>query len=274
MLYEHTITGIVTAIHSGDGLPEEMFEAQNKIANAPFQRRMKIALSRVVEIYGKDEMFEYAVEETEKEITAAAVSKDPVSESGGTVDTPPLVLETVPVRPSLSSSSRLPNIVPKGQVGLKGLDAMIYEFLGGIGEYSRSDIEAFFHQIDSDGSGFIDREEFDNFIGMITTERNLSKQSSSQRELSGAMERSQMRRRSTVTSSAHRSMHHTTRTSHLLGDSNTIDYMCNLLKNSEGDNPLEDWSIFYCGGSSKMKDGLEAISKKYTIDLSVEKFDW
>jgi hypothetical protein len=80
LLYEHTITGIVTAIHSGDGLPEEMFEAQNKIANAPFQRRMKIALSRVVEIYGKDEMFEYAVEETEKEITAAAVWKDPVSE--------------------------------------------------------------------------------------------------------------------------------------------------------------------------------------------------
>ena len=68
-------------------------------------------------------------------------------------------------------------------------------------------------------------------------------------------------------------MHHTT--NHLLGDSYTIDYMCNLLKNSEDvDNPLEDWSIFYCGGSSKMKDDLKAISKKYTIDLSVEKFDW
>ena len=86
-----------------------MYEAQEKVANAPFQRRMKVALSRVVEIYGKDEMFEYAVEETEK-AAAAAVSKAQVSESGGTVDTAPLVLETVPVRPSLSSSRRLSNV--------------------------------------------------------------------------------------------------------------------------------------------------------------------
>eukprot|EP00984_Skeletonema_dohrnii_P014383 scaffold6034_cov87-Skeletonema_dohrnii-CCMP3373.AAC.3 len=269
---EHTITGIVTAIHSGDGLPEEMFDAQEKIANAPFHRRMKIALCRVVEIYGKDEMFEYAVEETEKEITSAAVSKDPVSESDGTVDTAPLVLETVPVRPSLRASLRLPGIAPEGQVSLKGLDSMIYEFLGGIGEYSCSDIEAFFHQIDRDGSGFIDKEEFNDFIGMISTESNLSTHSISQRELVGAMEKSQMRRRSEYPSSAHCSMHHTS--SHLLGDSYTIDYMRNLPKNSEGDNPLEDWSIFYCGGSSKMKDDLKAISKKYNIDLSVEKFDW
>eukprot|EP00577_Skeletonema_sp_RCC1716_P009407 CAMPEP_0113382790 /NCGR_PEP_ID=MMETSP0013_2-20120614/6028_1 /TAXON_ID=2843 ORGANISM="Skeletonema costatum, Strain 1716" /NCGR_SAMPLE_ID=MMETSP0013_2 /ASSEMBLY_ACC=CAM_ASM_000158 /LENGTH=652 /DNA_ID=CAMNT_0000265317 /DNA_START=138 /DNA_END=2093 /DNA_ORIENTATION=+ /assembly_acc=CAM_ASM_000158 len=260
---EHTITGIVTAFHSGDGLPEEMYEAQEKIANAPFDQKMKIALSRVVEIYNKDEMFEYAVEETEKAI--AAVSKEQALESDGTVDTDPLVLETVPVRPSLSSSRRLSSILPEGQVSLKGLDSMIYEFLGGIGEYSRSDIEVFFHQIDRDGSGFIDKEEFDDFIGMITTERNLSIHSISQRELAGAMERSLMRRRSKHPSSAHRSMHHTS--SHLLGNSYTIDYICNLLKNSEGDNPLEDWSIFYCGGSSKMKDDLKAISKKYNIDL-------
>ena len=191
---------------------------------------------------------------------------------GANVDTAPFVLEAVPARPSLRSSLRLPSIVPEGQVSLKGLDSMIYEFLGGIGEYSRSDIEEFFHEIDSDGSGFIDREEFDNFIGMITTERNLSIHSISQRELVGAMEKSQMRRRSKITSSDHHSMHHTS--SHLLGDSYTVYYMCNLLNNSEGDNPLEDWSIFYCGGSSKMKDDLKAISKKYTIDLSDEKFDW
>ncbi|KAK1735722.1 hypothetical protein QTG54_013428 [Skeletonema marinoi] len=145
---------------------------------------------------------------------------------------------------------------------------MIYEFLGGIGEYSRSDIEALFHEIDSDGSGFIDRDEFDNFIGIITTERNLSTLSMSQRELVGAMEKSQMRRRSKITSSAHRSMHHTT--NHLLGDSYTIDYMCNLLKNSEDvDNPLEDWSIFYCGGSSKMKDDLKKQSRRSTLLTSL-----
>ena len=243
-----------------------MYEAQEKIANAPFDQKMKIALSRVVEIYNKDEMFEYAVEETEK--AAAAVAEDPAPESDGTIDTAPLDDSDPETAPLLFS----PDEVPEGQVSLKGLDSMISEFLGGIGEYSRSDIEALFHEIDSDGSGFIDRDEFDNFIGIITTERNLSTLSMSQRELVGAMEKSQMRRRSKITSSDHRSMHHTS--SHLLGDSYTVYYMCNLLKNSEGDNPLEDWSIFYCGGSSKMKDDLKAISKKYTIDLSVEKFDW
>ena len=74
------------------------------------------------------------------------------------------------------------------------------------------------------------------------------------------------------TGSCHSSVHRTT--GHILGDSYTIDYVCNLLKNSDSDNPLEDWSVFYCGGSSKMKADLTKISNKYNIGLSVEKFNW
>ncbi|KAK1735733.1 NADPH oxidase [Skeletonema marinoi] len=260
---EHTITGIVTAIHSGHGLPEEIYEAQEKIASAPFDQRMKIALSRVVEIYNKDEMFEYAVEETEK-AAAAAVSKAQVLESrNGTVDTAPLDDSDPETAPLLFP----PDEVPEGQVSLIGLDSMIYEFLGGIGEYSRSDIEALFHEIDSDGSGFIDRDEFDDFIGMITTEsRTLS---NSQHELLSAMERSMDVRRSSIDSSVHRSTHN-----NILGNDTTIRYMQNLLKYSEGDNPLEDWSIFYCGGSNEIAQILREVTSKYNIDFAVEKFDW
>ena len=54
---EHTITGIVKCIDSGEGLPETMLEEQQKLVNAPFHERMRIALSRVVETYDKQEMF-------------------------------------------------------------------------------------------------------------------------------------------------------------------------------------------------------------------------
>ena len=273
---EYTITGILTAIHSGDGLPEEMYEAKVKIANAPFDQMMKIALCRVVEIYGKDEMFEYAVEETEKAAEAAAASSDHLfseSESDLTADTAPLDDSDPEAVPLVTS----PDDIPEGEVSLKGLDSMISEFLGGIGEYSRNDIEAFFHEIDSDGSGFIDRDEFDEFIDMSTSgSRMISSRSTSQLDLFNTMSRSLVMSSSLGPNSAHGHGHRTSTTGHILGDSYTMDYVCNLLKlkNSDGDNPLEEWSVFYCGGSSKMKDDLGRISKKYNIGLSVEKFDW
>ncbi len=62
---ENTITGIITAIHSGEGIPEELYEKQKKIANAPFRKRMMIAMTRVRNIYDEDYMFAYAVKETE-----------------------------------------------------------------------------------------------------------------------------------------------------------------------------------------------------------------
>ena len=275
---EHTITGIITAIHSGDGLPEEMYAAQEMIANAPFHQRMQIALCRVMEIYDKNEMFEYAVEETEKaaapynprrvDLQTSASSRrlgDLLSELDGPVDTAaplPLDVSDHP-DPELAPLSEL---VPEGEVSLKGLNSMISEFLGGVGEYSHIDIETFFHQIDSDGSGFIDREEFDEFIRMITMERETTTLSSSQQELVSAMESSLKQRTSSAANSS---------THHILGDATTINYVSNLLKDdSFGGNPLEDWSVFYCGGSNKIEDNLSKVTSKYNIDFAVEKFDW
>ena len=58
------------------------------------------------------------------------------------------------------------------------------------------------------------------------------------------------------------------------GDTNTIEYVKKLMNDSSGEKPLEDWSIFYCGGSNAIKKNLKEISKRYNIDLAVEKFDW
>jgi hypothetical protein len=273
---EHTITGIVTAIHSGEGLPEEMYEAQEKIANAPFHERMKIALCRVVETYSKDEMFEYAVEETEK---AAMLKQEAASDaSDGTSNTYSLDNDGCdPETPPRQSSAA----DPKGEVSLNGLNAMISKFLGGIGVYSRSDIEDFFHQIDSDGSGFIDRDEFDEFI-RVATDTGAGGLSKSSSELASHMKRTMSLRKdqNQMVGTSRRSF--TTAVSirtfnSILGDDSTVEYMQKLITDTSsgnGTNPLEDWSIFYCGGSNVIKDDLKKISKKYGIDFAVEKFDW
>ena len=61
---------------------------------------------------------------------------------------------------------------------------------------------------------------------------------------------------------------------HVLGDESTMNYMQNLTKNSDGDNPLEDWSVFYCGGSNAVSNILRDVTSKYSIGFALEKFDW
>ena len=61
----------------------------------------------------------------------------------------------------------------------------------------------------------------------------------------------------------------------VLGEEGTIEYVKMIADNTDGSgNPLEDWSVFYCGGSNKIKANLKEISRKYGIDFAVEKFDW
>ena len=39
--------------------------------------------------------------------------------------------------------------------------------------------------------------------------------------------------------------------------------------------PLRDWSLFYCGGSSRIEKELKDTKKKYGIgDLAVERYNW
>ena len=152
---EYTITGIVTAIHSGKGLPEEMYEKQEKIANAPFRKRVMIAMYRVTQIYDENEMFDFAVKETER---AAERMQDVDLESGRFLDSDSDSEEYGSMRVNSQRSSRLSLLnPPHDAVSLLGFDAMISRFLGVIGEYSESDVEDIFHTIDRSITGFIDR---------------------------------------------------------------------------------------------------------------------
>ncbi len=255
---ENTITGIITAIHSGEGLPEELYEKQKKIANAPFSKRMMIAMARVRNIYDEDDMFAYAVKETEN---AAQRMQAMDLESG--------------------HMTSLLDEVPEGHVSLSGLDAMISRFLGVIGEYSRSDIEDIFDTIDADGSKFIDREEFSAFLRLATCATVTDDTRSSTELLSTMVGLTDME--AALSTSMHNLSHHfTTNPSQhhgsLFGGSNTIEYMDKLMNASPSsdsdEKPLEEWSMFYCGGSNAIVKDLKEISKRYDIDLAVEKFDW
>ncbi len=276
---EHTITGIVTAIHSGEGLPEEMYEKQKKIANTPFRKRMMIAMNRVTEIYDENEMFDYAVKETEK---AAERMQDIDLETGVLSDSgnnSEVYGGVKPTRPSVTAH-------PEDTVSLLGFDAMISRFLGVIGEYSDSNIEELFYTIDMDRTGFIDRGDFIDFIMMIKRMYAANQNQRSSRELLSSMV-ALTDMEAALTNSMHNSTslltgvssHHNVNTSHgasMFGDTDTIEYMKNLMNDSfrTGERALEDWSLFYCGGSTGIKKNLKDISKRYNIDLAVEKFDW
>ena len=50
-----------------------------------------------------------------------------------------------------------------------------------------------------------------------------------------------------------------------------------MTDDSSGEKPLEEWSMFYCGGSNAIVKDLKEISNRYNtydIDLALEKFDW
>ena len=279
---EETITGIITAIHSGEGLPEELYEKQEKIANAPFRKRMMIAISRVRQTYDENEMFAYAVKETEKAAKKMLLNRARAPTQTGFK----VVDEDIDLEAGTRGSAKRRGSfcsrpdTPKDQVSLMGLDAMISKFLGVIGEYSHEDIEEMFNNIDEDGSKFIDREEFSRFLELATTEvdsRSARSLISSMVELTD-MElalRNAMHKPNASGVTDLSSLHNTgQRNESVFGGSNTIEYMKELMSDSSGEKPLEDWSIFYCGGSNAIKKDLKGISKRYDIDLAVEKFDW
>ncbi len=262
---EESITGIVTSIHSGEDLPEELYEAQLEVANIPFQKRMQVALSRVLEIYGADEMFEYAVKETQKEMYKTSKAESEMNDDD---------LEAAPVKligRRRSSRHRRHSILatPEDSVSLKGLDAMISEFCGGIGEYSGAELEEIFNQIDRYRTGFIDREDYDAFLGIMTKKGN--ERRDSMEKLSVSMER--ILKKSLHTKSV-RNVNVPLDRFQLLQKQNTMRLLTTMIDESDNKDAFRDWSIFYCGGSIAIKKNLKEIAQKYGLSFAVEKFDW
>jgi len=129
-----------------------------------------VAMARVRNIYDEDDMFAYAVKETEnaaKRMQAIDLESGRLEEYG-----------------NMDSSL---DVIPEGHVSLLGLDAMICRFLGVIGEYSRSDIEDIFDAIDTNRSKFIDRAEFSAFLRVATCESETITDTRSSTELLSTM---------------------------------------------------------------------------------------
>lgn len=267
-----------------------MYEKQEKIAKTPFRKRLMIAMYRVTQVYDESEMFDYAVKETEKH-----AEKMQDVESGFSSDSDSDLeaderMEQKSQRSSSSSSGRSVSTTPADQVSLLGFDAMIAKFLGVIGEYSDSDVESIFQIIDKSGTGFINRKDFSAFIRLAQKKIVVKREST--RELLSSM-KAVADMETALSNSMHTStkallpvpalpapattpsIHGSTNHGAVFGDANTIEYVQKLMNNSShGENPLEDWSLFYCGGSNAIKKNLKEISTSYNIGLAIEKFNW
>ena len=171
---------------------------------------------------------------------------------------------------------------------MNGLEAMICNVFGGIGEYSRADISHLFGLVNTDESGYIDKEEFDHFFDLVTgeeysycstTARHMGLElDGSEHSTMGCSVRRAFATQSTVqfaklpTLFRSRHLRVQPRKELMIGDRSTIRYMENLAIDTE--RPLRDWSLFYCGASTPIENALRSISKKYKISVGVEKFDW
>jgi hypothetical protein len=190
-------------------------------------------------------MFNYAVEATLSEAIIATQSDDDE--------------EQAMIRPvGRHQSSTVENLV-----SVHSFEAMISAFLGGIGEYSRVDIEHLFKQCDTDDSGFVDRVEFAYLVFSMKTDTNTDLTTSNweSKPMSRAFS---LRKRRLTTYSSERTR--------MIGDESTVRYMKNMVNDIEC--PLADWSMFYCGTSTPIVKSLRDIEKKYHIGLGIEKFDW
>ena len=172
-----------------------------------------------------------------------------------------------------------------GEISLEGLDATISSLLGGIGDYTIEDMKSLFEQVDTDGSGYIDKAELDSFFDMAMTqhtkdtelidriERGLTRGasvSSMGRRISNerqGMDNSNHSRRSSIATEAREYV------DELFGGYFAVEHVCELSNDPSA--PLRDWSLFYCGGSSRIEKELKETKKKYGIgDLAVERFNW
>ncbi len=336
---EETISGIIDAIHSGGGLPEEMcklqsacisirlstfnglmlsfphtVEHQKALSNIPFSKRVQIALARVATTYSRKDMFDFAVQETEAhELEAMRLPDDlesasdrkttsseksdhthkvsdhsnlkanaPNSNAGAHLtkkasgeynrrDALPTVRSSRTALNLRDNRTTLKPITKKEElISIKGLESMIRKFLGGIGEYSQDDIQAIFKQIDEDNSGLIDESEFSKFL-LYATRAELRNDEAALR-MSKVMEEGksnliarQMQRRGSFNSATHSVLSSTRDLNEpvTVGDDETIKYMEALV--DDPDKPLDDWSLFYCGGSRAIKNTLRGIERKYKV---------
>ena len=329
---EKTISGIVSVIESGEGLPEEICESlvcfhvskktisteymsntiffppplswsicsllqmfpsvdenQRTLADIPVSQRIKIALIRVITMYSRDVIFDYAVEKTEQarqarphDLEAGALFRRDVYISTAEGKVPSTSSRTSTKRCEGPSMNEEQKKDLDGLISREVLEETILEFLGGIREYSSKDMDALrvlFSQVDKKGWGYIDKEEFYSFLDLATDGPKSRGESGASRPTSTRTKIAQGTTRSQTCSSTSRRRRRRIsavgagkRNEPVFGGNDSIDYLRNL--SLEKDCPLKNWSIFYCGASTPIENNLKDIKKKYGIRIAVEKFNW
>ncbi len=213
-----------------------MYELQKQLAEISFSKRIKIALARAITLYSRDEMFEYALQKSE----------DKAGVGHGTEE------------------SR--------QVSRDGFKEAISAFFGDIGEFSASDIENLYTQVDGDGSGLIDRKEFDLFLDLATKESDVT-EDDDQIDMVEEGQRGLQRQSAVRSNKSSMGWVAQAQLNDIFGREDAMEY-CNSLSVAPGQ-PLKNWSIFYCGASGAIEQNLKTIKEKYGLGaLAVEKFDW
>eukprot|EP00563_Minutocellus_polymorphus_P014570 CAMPEP_0181047182 /NCGR_PEP_ID=MMETSP1070-20121207/14741_1 /TAXON_ID=265543 /ORGANISM="Minutocellus polymorphus, Strain NH13" /LENGTH=368 /DNA_ID=CAMNT_0023125833 /DNA_START=57 /DNA_END=1163 /DNA_ORIENTATION=+ len=296
---ESTIAGIISLIERGEDLPEEMYENQRQLANISFEKRIKVALSRILSSYTREEFFDYGVEKTEElklmavqQMVAGTDASQSMTNANG-----PAVMERrsglsvtrryhrrrssdymCAAKRRLSSTTRSGGgsaHFPTGEISLEGLDITLSAFLGGIGDYSIHDVKGLFQQVDTDGSGFIDKAELDFFLDMaLAVDEDKDVIDKVEKGMGRSSSVHNLSTNSLVSLNKTPSSNEAQEQVELIfGGRQAVEHLREL--SSEPDLPLKDWSIFYCGGSSRIESELKATKKKYGIgDLAVERFNW
>jgi hypothetical protein len=62
---EKSISGIISSIVSGEGLPEELHKTHRVVSKAPAELRAKLLLEKALSIYTMDQLFEYTLKATQ-----------------------------------------------------------------------------------------------------------------------------------------------------------------------------------------------------------------
>ena len=285
-------------------------ENQRQLADISFDKRIKVALARVLSSYSREEFFEYGVEKTEelKLMAADSIPETSSQESfiarrnGMTITRRHVQRRSSGEHKKRRFSNELQRSsrpysrgdfasTSSSEISLEGLDATISSLLGGIGDYTIDDVKGLFEQVDTDSSGYIDKGELNSFLDLaLSTDadkevidkvergmaRKITKRTLSTSSLISDAPRPPSRRSSLDSGASRR----TSMASEAQEEVELIfgghQAMDDLKELSLGpDSPVKHWSLFYCGGSNRIERELKVAKKKYGIGgFAVERFDW
>jgi hypothetical protein len=222
---ERTISGIISSIATGEGLPEEL---QNRvITRTPAEMRSKLLLEKALSIYTMDQLCDYTIK-----------ASNHYNEGSQ-----PLV----------------------DLVNYQGVLSTMRHLLGDDCDVVTDQITRNFEKVDSDDDCRLNRDEFEDFLGLMLrgsdTNEELASVKRGLKRMSTCRDMFESGRAVSNSSEDEQSKDEFGIKKYLYGD-------------EDGKFAAKNWNMLYCGGSQPVLDQLKAFKRKFGVGLSVEKFDW